>query len=578
MTAALHLALAALVLLSAVAIAPNAVAAKVISSFTSDLYGYSVSWDSGVWESTLGTGDSDGGISFATDVSSVVITGFNDATNDLNGCVSRLATKRKHNKGISDFKSVSDQATVETPVDGSISALYSLTDGSSGKPVERLLYVECRPGNTDQLIRISFETDVATYVDQWNLFDAIYKAIALGGATASDTGNSSSSSGPQSGPSGRLGDATKTATPEKPAPTATKTTSTKPTKSDPVLKGDVYTGANKAFTVTFDASIWNDVTAIAPDGTGYEGIDINSDNSIGSIEVFPVSISADDCIQTSISGMKTADGFSEVAENSTLDKPATAKDAVGVMVDFVFTTDSGPLNLTRYLECRPLVKGESLIRVELDAASSRIADVLPAWSDLIAGIKIAKTPSGGVTKATATATPKSKKAPKATATAEGDAFPDVQGNTYTSPAFGFTLTWPSKFSPLLASGDKSGDVIAIGDGTSTALVFTKSTSDGTTVDSCLADKESALKTSNSITDAAVVTDSDNAELRGTTSTGLYVLYSYTNDKGALLYEYLRCDASADGSFIVDFSFITPASKFNATIDDLTAILDGFKFA
>ena len=55
-----------------------------------------------------------------------------------------------------------------------------------------------------------------------------------------------------------------------------------------------------------------------------------------------------------------------------------------------------------------------------------------------------------------------------------------------------------------------------------------------------------------------------------------MLYTYTSDKGATLYDYLRCDTSPDGSFVIDFTFITPASKFDTTIDDLTAMLDGIQ--
>jgi hypothetical protein len=567
----LRFALSALVLLSAISFAPGSAGAAGTETFTSDQFGFSVSYDSSVWTAS----DVDGGIALDSDASSVAITAFDDATNDLNGCITRLSTKRKRAAGVSDYTRVtSGHDTVETP-DEAVSALYSLTDDSGGDPVARILYIECRPGNPDQVIRISFETNDDGYDDALAAFNEVYATIALGDQTATDV-----SGGPR-GQLGHGGDAT--ATP-KPKATATKTSSTTTTKSDPVLKGNVYTGTNKAYTVTFDDSIWNDVTAIEPDGTGYDGIDISSDNTVGSIEAIPTKVSLDDCISQTITAMGKADGFSQVEEAPDLDKPTTAKGAVGTMVTFVVTTDNGDANLTRYIECRQLVKGESVIRIELAAASTNVDGLLSTWSDLLGGIKIAKTAST-TTKATATATPKpkksptAKKTPKATATAEsGDTFPDVDGSTFTSPAFGFTFTWPDKFTPLLASGSDTGDVVAVSDGTSTALIFSKSTSDGTTTESCLQEKEDALQNSDTISDATVVTDNSNAEIRGETSTGKYVLYAYTSDKGAQLYDYLRCDTAPDGSFVIDFTFITPASKFDTTIDDLTAMLDGIKFS
>lgn len=371
--------------------------------------------------------------------------------------------------------------------------------------------------------------------------------------------------------------ATKTSTK---AAAATKTTSA--TKSKPVLKGNVYTGANKAYTVTFDDTIWNDVKAIAPDGTGYEGLDISSDGTVGSIEAISTTVSLKECVSQTITGMGKADGFSDVAEAPDLEAPKTASGAVGTMVTFVVATSSGPANLTRYVECRTLVKGESIIRVELAAASSRVSDVLPSWSDLLGGIKVAKTASSGTSKATPTATPKPKKTPKATATATPDGnstadFPNVSGNTYTSPAFGFTFTWPDGYKPLLASGSDTGDIVSVLDGTSIILLFSKSTSDGTTAESCLAAKEDALTSSDTATNVKVATDSSGKELRGTTTAGVYVLYSYNDKDGTPQYEHLRCDVDSTAAFVVDLSFITPQSAFDSTANDLKATIDGIKF-
>ena len=569
----LRLALSALIILSAVSIAPR-VASAAEESYTSDVFGFSVSWDNSTWRES----DADGAITLETDASTVMVTGFDDATNDMNGCVSRLGTKRKRTDGVSDFKRVTSAVpTVDAP-EGAVSALYSFSDNGAPK----LLYIECRNGDADQLVRISFETDSETYESEVAAFDAVYQTIEIGGGAASNTGNSSSSGGSNSGPGGRLGNATKTPTPEAPEPTATKTPSNKTTKSDPVLKGNLYTGANKAFTVTFDDAIWNDVSAIEPDGSGYEGLNLTSDTTVGSFEVFAGSTTLDGCISASITGMKQADGFSEVAENPDLEKPVTAKGAVGVMVDFVLATDNGPVNLTRYLECRTLVKGKSLIRVELAAASSRIDEVLPAWTDLLAGIKIAKTSTTSTTgatptpKAKATKTPTAKKTPKATSTPEGAAFPNVDGNTFTSPAFGFTFTWPADFTPLLASGSDTGDVIAVSDGSTSVLIFTKSTSDGTTFSSCLSEKEDALKTSDTSTDVAVLTSSSGEEVRGETSTGAFVAYTYTSDKGVEIVDYLRCDIDPAGTFVIDFTFLAPSSTFDA--DLLSTVLDGIKLS
>jgi hypothetical protein len=371
--------------------------------------------------------------------------------------------------------------------------------------------------------------------------------------------------------------ATNTPTPKKtatPKPTATKSTTT--TTSKPVLKGNVYTGANKAYTVTFDASIWT-AEALEP-SDGYDGVKLSSDNSLAWIEMLTTSLSLDDCVSGSISLLNKEDGFSNVVATDELDAPTTAKGVSATMITFTLTTDNGASDFTGYVECRTLVKGKSVVRTEFLTAMTRLDDALPTWTDVLAGIKIAKTSTTG--KATATATPKPKKTPKATATSTssgGDTFPDVKGNTFTSPAFGFTFTWPSKFIPILASGSDTGDLVAISDGVSTALLFSKSTDDGTTAKSCLDEKEQALINSDTLTNVAVATDNSGKEIRGKTSTGLYVLYSYNDKDGVPEFDYLRCDVDPTGTYVLDLTFISPQSEFGTTSDDLTAMIDGIKF-
>ena len=74
----------------------------------------------------------------------------------------------------------------------------------------------------------------------------------------------------------------------------------------------------------------------------------------------------------------------------------------------------------------------------------------------------------------------------------------------------------------------------------------------------------------------MATDSANQEFRGETSTGVYALYTYTSDKGVDMYEYMRCDVDSNGNFVIDLTFLTPASAFSASVKDIQAVLDGIK--
>ena len=116
----------------------------------------------------------------------------------------------------------------------------------------------------------------------------------------------------------------------------------------------------------------------------------------------------------------------------------------------------------------------------------------------------------------------------------------------------------------------------ISNGKSVALVFTKSTADGTTAKSCLAAKENALLTGDS-QDVAVGTQSDGSEARGTTDLGVWVVYDYTDSKGAPSKEYMECDVDPTGSYVVDFTFIVKTKDLTSEVTNLAALTAGIKF-
>lgn len=366
---------------------------------------------------------------------------------------------------------------------------------------------------------------------------------------------------------------TPTKTPAKATKTPTKTSGSSSTKpSKPTLKGNVYTGANKAFTVTFDDSIWT-AEALAPESDGYEGVKLQSDIAFAWVELLPTKLSLDDCVTQSIKNLDDGKTFTDVAAAPDLDAPTTAKGVSATMISLTYNaSDGSTAPFDGYVECRALVKGKSVLRIEFLTTDSRLADALPTWTDVLAGVKIAKTSSGS---SKATPTPK-KKTPTPTSGSDAGDFPNVNGATFTSPAYGFTWTWPDDYRPVIASGDDKGDLVMIGNGKSVALLFTKSTADGTTAKSCLAEKENSLLTGDS-KDVAVGTQTDGTEARGTTDLGVWVVYDYTDSNGAASKEYMECDVDPTGAFVIDFTFIVKTSDLKSEVANLTALTAGIKF-
>ena len=188
---------------------------------------------------------------------------------------------------------------------------------------------------------------------------------------------------------------TPTKTSSKATKTPTKTSGSSSTKtSKPTLKGNVYTGANKAFTVTFDDSIWK-ATAIDPESDGYEGVKLQSDIAFAWIELLPTTLSLDDCVTQSIKNLDDGESFTDVTAAPDLEAPTTAKGVSASMITLTYHASDGSTSpFVGYVECRALVKGKSVLRTEFLTTENRLNDTLPTWTDVLAGIKIAKTSSG----------------------------------------------------------------------------------------------------------------------------------------------------------------------------------------
>jgi hypothetical protein len=365
---------------------------------------------------------------------------------------------------------------------------------------------------------------------------------------------------------------TPTKTSSKATKTPTKTSGSSSTKSSkPTLKGNVYTGANKAFTVTFDDSVWK-ATALDPESDGYEGVKLQSEIAFAWVELLPTTLALDDCVTQSIKNLDDGKTFTDVTAAPDLDAPVTAKGASASMITLTYNASDGTSSpFVGYVECRALVKGKSVLRTEFLTTETRLADALPTWTDVLAGIKIAKSSSSS---SKATPTPKTKKTP--TPTSDAGDFPNVDGTTYSSPSFGFTWTWPEGYQPVIASGDEKGDLVMIANGKSVALLFTKSTADGTTAESCLAAKENTMLTGDN-KDVAVGTQSDGTEARGTTDLGVWVVYDYTSDTGKPMKEYMECDVDPTGSYVIDFTFIVQTKDLTSEVTNLAALTAGIKF-
>jgi hypothetical protein len=363
---------------------------------------------------------------------------------------------------------------------------------------------------------------------------------------------------------------------------ATKTPTTDPgdgeAAGDPGLHGNIYTGVNVPFSVTFDDAVWNDVKAYDPE-KGYEGFTINSDDSMGIIEALSVYEDLNDCINASFNGFRAVDGFSNIAEAPELDAPASVPDAEQLMFTLDITKKQGTEPYTGYLECRPLIKGSVVLRTELAAPDSVYDEAFATWQSLLDGINVDKAAASALETPTPKATP-----------AGGD--PDIQnvtGSTYTSPELGFSVSWPQTWEPIVAEydSDDQGDVVWASDSYNETdfMLFSGSVEDEpSTVEQCLVDSEALYDTNPDMyANIQLMVDADGNPIREVTDTVASAMYSYQfeykDGSTADQLDYLYCELDPTGQFILDFSFsTTPTLYANGAQDEIQAILDSVEFA
>jgi hypothetical protein len=344
------------------------------------------------------------------------------------------------------------------------------------------------------------------------------------------------------------------------------------------LDGNVYTGVNVPFSVTFDDAVWNDVEAYDPE-EGYEGFSINSDNSIGIIEALAEITELNDCVSSSLEGLASQSSFSNIHEAPELDAPVSAKGAVQMMFTMDVSNEQGTRPFTGYIECRVLIKDAMILRAELAAPDSVFDEAFPTWQPLLDGIKIDKAAASAYPTPTPNATP---------AADEDEDIQNVVGDTYTSPVFGFSVSWPKAWEPTIAEYDPEdeGDWLWVGnenDDTDLMLFSGSVDVEPHTAEECLTSSESLYLNSDLYTNPELMTDADGNPIREVTDTTAFALYSFVFQykDGSTVDEvgYLFCELDPAGTFILDFTFETTAELYaSGAKEEFQAVLDSVEFA
>lgn len=542
------------------------------ASYTSPDYGYYVAWDDSIWES-IESEDVDPAsmLWLSSDNSQLQFSVYEEPGDTARDCLNTAAKEASNTAGVSNF-SRSNDYDPPASIDEADGRVYEYTFASDAGDLAVVQYIECRPIENDAYVHIDFlaiastyEAAIPEYEDVMATFDA-----SGGGSSGNDDNNSSgndddsNSSGDDDGGNGlpdiggglgQQGD------------DDNQDDNSNGTKKTPGLDGNTYTGDAYDYVVTWDADVW-EPTELDP-ADGYEGLRIASEASTGFVEVFEgYDGDAVACLEGTGDSLADIDGVSGVRKSTRLDAPKTARDAEGAVYTYTYTSSSGDeIDFVEYIECRELVPGSVVFRFRVFTVADQYESELASYEDVIASFELGN--GGGSNNND----PEPEPTEESGNNGSGGDFEGVEGRVYTSPLYGFTLTWDREWEVLSTTSSNNNDTLTISNGTSTALLLAGAFSNDPAA--CVEDLSSVAGGQDGVTNYQIVTNEDGEAQTGGGADSAWALYSLTRG-GDDYFNYLYCQPASSGDYVVAIIFEMPVAEFATELDGIDGILNGLE--
>ncbi|MGH2561271.1 MAG: hypothetical protein ACRDJH_19550, partial [Thermomicrobiales bacterium] len=188
-------------------------------------------------------------------------------------------------------------------------------------------------------------------------------------------------------------------------PTAAPTEEAETPEASPVAGEPTYTSPAYGFSVSWDES-WTEVAR-----SGENDVDtVRIDNGVSTVDFYGYGTAQTpgECVQSEFTLFQTSEGYSDarVVEDENGQELRVEEDsrAWGVF-EFIFTGEGGELtDFTAYVECRPIVQGESMLLVVQYVPSDQFEDQAAAREELLATLQL-QTGAQETVEETATAEP-----------------------------------------------------------------------------------------------------------------------------------------------------------------------------
>jgi predicted metalloprotease len=149
---------------------------------------------------------------------------------------------------------------------------------------------------------------------------------------------------------------------------------------------------------------------------------------------------------------------------------------------------------------------------------------------------------------------------------------NVSGNTYTSPDYGYSISWDSTWQVSDEQASAGYNMVALDNGTST--VYLEGVDSSGTTDDCVASVVDSLEKGDGVSNVAIYKD-ESGEVSGSSATRSYAVYSfdYAGKNGSVSYnEYIDCRPIEAGKSMLAITDLVLADKFLGEVDPLVKLL------
>ncbi len=339
------------------------------------------------------------------------------------------------------------------------------------------------------------------------------------------------------------------------------------------IEGNTYTSPQYDYTLTWDEDEWEAASASSDEETGYDSIRLLGEFSIIEIRSDP-DYQGDPlaCREDWADILRAAEGVEEFQplEDAAGDAIADENDdTASAAYAVTLTTETGDtFNVVDYVECQVLVPRESNVVIIHSTLREDYDDQVEVREDLLAGLELPNEATDETPEAGETPTPRETPADTAAAA------------DYTSPTFGYALSWDQEWTVVREDSADSFDTLELTNGVSRVFIEGQEDFEGDPRQ-CLNDAVAEARAGVGIADFEPMRDDEGRRVTGFQSGRAYAAYTliYTEPNGGEpteYVEYLECRTLAEGESVLEITQIVPAADYeaeSAALEELLANLD-----